>query len=168
MTKEEEEFNLVDALIENCYGRRDGTPQEILEYLWRRYEELKEYRGAITIEVPLNVCKCTSEERMTSIETRPNKDQLKPTGDWLLVEPVEVSDVSEGGILMPAHASTAVDAYGKVLKTGPGYFQNGKRIPPGVEAGQIIMFRKGRGIEMRFSGDKVLWMTERDLLAVVG
>jgi co-chaperonin GroES (HSP10) len=105
---------------------------------------------------------------MESIETRPSKDQLTPTGDWLLVEPVDVSDISEGGILMPTNNSSAQDAYGKVLKTGPGYYQNGKRIAPGVLAGQTIMFRKGRGLEMRFGGDKVLWMTERDLLAIVG
>ncbi|MHA2135829.1 MAG: co-chaperone GroES [Candidatus Thorarchaeota archaeon] len=103
---------------------------------------------------------------MNTIESRPNADQLQPTGDWLLVEPLEVPEVSEGGILMPT-TNSAVDNYGRVLKTGPGYFQNGVQVPPGVKPDQIIMFRKGRGLEMRFGSDKVLFMTERDLLAVV-
>ena len=58
-------------------------------------------------------------------------------------------------------------AYGKVLKTGPGYYQNGVRVAPGVKAGQTILFRKGRGLDMKFDGENVLFMTERDLLAVV-
>lgn len=102
------------------------------------------------------------------MESRPNKEQLTPTGDWLLVEPIELPEVSQGGIVMPLTNTGQVDAYGKVLKTGPGYYQNGKRIAPGVESGQIIMFRKGRGLEMRFDGENVLFMNERDLLAVVG
>lgn len=101
------------------------------------------------------------------LEQRPNKDQITPTGDWLLVEPLDVPEVSVGGIVMPG-SNSAQDSYGKVLKTGPGYYQNGVQIAPGVKSGQIIMFRKGRGLEMRFGGEKVLFMNERDLLAIVG
>jgi chaperonin GroES len=97
---------------------------------------------------------------------RPNLDQLKPTGDWLLVKPVLLPEVTTGGIVMPT-ANRSAEAYGIVHKTGPGFWQNGVLVAPDVQVGDTILFRKGRGLEMRFDGEHVLFMTMRDLLAVV-
>jgi len=100
------------------------------------------------------------------MDRRPDKSQLKPTGDWLIVEPLNLPEHSTGGIVMPTSASRP-DKYGKVIATGPGFYQNGVRVEPWVKNGQTVMFKAGRGLEMRFDGDHVLFMTERDLLAVV-
>ena len=104
------------------------------------------------------------------MDQRPTKEQLEPTGDWLMVEAFHVPEISKGGIVMPTGTGPSVsqEAYGKILKTGPGYYQNGKQIPPGVKAGDTVLFRKGRVLYMRFNWDKVIFMTMRDLLAVVG
>lgn len=100
------------------------------------------------------------------MEHRPNKEQLQPTGDWIIVMPIDVSEKAKSGLFMPDSASR-VDKYAKVLKTGPGYWQNGVLIKPYVKEGQTVMFKQGRGLEMRFDGENILFMTERDLLAVV-
>jgi hypothetical protein len=63
MTDEEEEFHRVDKLLDEfCYTRAYSVPPDITEYLWHKHDKLKEYIGAIVIQVPLNVCKCTSED----------------------------------------------------------------------------------------------------------
>ena len=97
---------------------------------------------------------------------RPTADKLKPTNDWFIVKPIEVERKSAGGVIMP-NQSKQIDRYGKILAVGPGFHQNGVLVKPKVEAGQTIMFRDGRGLEMRFGGENILFMTERDLLAVI-
>lgn len=100
------------------------------------------------------------------LESRPSKEQLSPLGDWLIVQVLEVPEVTEGGLLM-ALSNSGAESYGQVLKVGPGYYQNGIRIAPTVQEGQVVMFKKGRGVEMRFKSENVLFMTERDLFAIV-
>ena len=97
---------------------------------------------------------------------KPDKTQLKPTGDWIVVEQLEVSEKTVGGILMPLQNSK-IEKYGKVLKIGPGHYQNGEMVSPSVKVGDTIMFRSGRGLNLRLGGEEVLFMTERDLLAII-
>lgn len=99
------------------------------------------------------------------METRPSKDQLQPTGDWIVVEPLEVSDVTESGIMLPTDSNSSMDCYGRVLAVGDGFWQAGEKIKPSVEAGEVVMYRRGRGVEMRLKREKVLFMTERDFFA---
>lgn len=94
----------------------------------------------------------------------PSKSQITPTGDWFLVELVTPPERSIGGLVMPG---ARAEEYGRILKVGSGYYQNGVLIPPRVSEGQTVMFHKGRGLRIRFDGEDLVWLTERDLLATV-
>jgi chaperonin GroES len=101
----------------------------------------------------------------TMIE-RPSVEDIRPTGDMVLVEKLEVSTASVGGILMPVNDSES-EEYGYVHAVGPGFHQNGILIKPSVQAGDTVMLRKGRGLPVRVDADTLFFMNERDFLAVV-
>ena len=101
-----------------------------------------------------------------ALECKPELDQLAPTGDWFIVKPIDLSERTAGGLLMPL-SHTGHDKYGEVLAVGRGFYQNGVLIKPEAKVGQTIMYRAKRGLECRFSGEQVLFMVDRDLLAVI-
>jgi chaperonin GroES len=106
----------------------------------------------------------TQMEKQMRIQ--PNKMQLEPTGDWVVVEPLEDPGISAGGITL-AGGSERGDKYGKVLAVGPGGYQNGVLLEPRVKKGDVVMFRGGRGLPLRLQMEEILFMNERDFLAVV-
>ena len=57
---------------------------------------------------------------------------------------------------------------GKVLAAGPGERDDdGKRIPLDVKEGDIVLFAKYSGTEIKLDDKKVLILRESDLLAIV-
>ena len=101
------------------------------------------------------------------METQPNKTQLNPTGDWVVVEPLPDPDIVSGGITLVGASSERGEKYGKILAVGPGSYQNGILVEPRVKTGDTVMFRGGRGLKLRLQMEEVLFMSERDFLAVV-
>ena len=62
--------------------------------------------------------------------------KLEPLGGRILVRKVEGSDVSEGGIVLPA--GEGLTQY-EVLAVGPGAYSAGKLCPPQVKAGDKVV-----------------------------
>ena len=57
---------------------------------------------------------------------------------------------------------------GKVIATGPGRTDdNGKRIPLDLAEGDIVIFSKYGGTEVKYDGNEYLLLNARDILAVV-
>jgi chaperonin GroES len=96
------------------------------------------------------------------------KLSFKPLGGRVLVEPVEQEEVTAGGIVLPETAKEKPQQ-GKVLAAGPGDRNDkGERIPLDVKVGDIILFAKYSGTEVKMEGKKLLIMRESDLLGIVG
>jgi co-chaperonin GroES (HSP10) len=101
------------------------------------------------------------------MKTQPNKSQLQPTGELIVVEPLPDPDIVAGGGIALAGTAERGDKYGRVLAVGPGVHQYGVLVQPKVEVGDTVMFRGGRGLKLRLQMEDVLFMTERDFLAVI-
>ena len=57
---------------------------------------------------------------------------------------------------------------GKVIATGPGRIDdNGQRVPLDVAEGDVVIFSKYGGTEVKYDGDEFLILSARDVLAVV-
>ncbi len=97
---------------------------------------------------------------------RPSKEQIQPTGDMILVQPLEVSNETPGGLLMPINHNDP-EGYGMIVAVGPGFHQNGVLVEPKVAAGDIVMLRTKRGLPIRVGNEHLLFMNERDFLAVI-
>ncbi len=93
---------------------------------------------------------------------------LKPLGDRLIVEPLEEEQTTIGGIVLP---DTAVEKpqRGNVIAAGPGgrNADTGDRIPMDVAEGDLIVFSKYGGTEIRVEGVDYLILRESDVLAKV-
>jgi len=93
--------------------------------------------------------------------------KLKPLGSRVVVEPIEQEDVTASGIVLPETAKEKPQK-GKVLSIGPGdRDEEGKRIPMDVKVGDVVLFAKYSGTEIKMDQEKLLILKESDLLAIV-
>lgn len=92
---------------------------------------------------------------------------LKPLGSRVVVEPVEQEEITTGGIVLPETAKEKPQK-GKVLSVGPGdRDEDGKYIAMDVKVGDVVLFAKYGGTEIKVEGKKLLILRESDLLAIV-
>ena len=92
---------------------------------------------------------------------------LKPLGSRLVVEPLEQEEVTLGGIVLPETAKEKPQK-GSVLAAGPGDRDDeGKRIPMDVKVGDMVLFAKYSGTEIKLDGKKLLILRESDILAIL-
>ncbi|MEK7323698.1 MAG: co-chaperone GroES [Chloroflexota bacterium] len=92
---------------------------------------------------------------------------LKPLGDRLVVEPLEQEEMTVSGIVLPETAKEKPQR-GSVLATGPGARDDqGKRIAMDVQVGDVVLFAKYAGSEIKLDAKKLLILKESDILAIV-
>ena len=92
---------------------------------------------------------------------------LKPLGNRVIVEPVEQEEMTAGGIVLPETAKEKPQK-GKVLAAGPGERdEDGDYIPMDVKVGDLVLFAKYSGTEIKIDGKKLLILRESDLLAII-
>ena len=96
------------------------------------------------------------------------KLSFKPLGGRVLIEPIEQEEVTAGGIVLPETAKEKPQQ-GKVLAAGPGDRNDkGERVAMDVKAGDVVLFAKYSGTEVKMEGKKLHIMRESDLLGIVG
>jgi chaperonin GroES len=92
---------------------------------------------------------------------------LQPLGDRLIVEVSEEEEVLASGIVLPDTAKEKPQR-GTVLAVGPGALnEKGERVPLDVVQGDIIIFSKYGGTEIKLGADDYLILRESDVLAKV-
>jgi chaperonin GroES len=91
---------------------------------------------------------------------------LRPLGDRLVVEHVEQSDKTTGGVFLPDTAKEKPQE-GKVLAVGSGRtLDSGTKLPLDVKVGDRIIYSKYSGSEVKIDGKEYLIISEKDVLAV--
>lgn len=93
--------------------------------------------------------------------------QLKPLADRVVVEHVEQTDKSAGGIFLPDTAKEKPQE-GIVRAVGTGRVNDdGKTLAMTVKVGDRIIYSKYSGSEIKIDGTEYLIVSEKDVLAVV-
>ncbi len=94
--------------------------------------------------------------------------KFKPLGDRVLIEVLEAEEKTKGGIVLPDTAKERPQQ-GKVVAVGKGkLLENGEVKPLEVKKGDIVVFSKYAGTEVRTKdGDEYLILREDDILAIV-
>ena len=91
--------------------------------------------------------------------------KLHPMGDRLVVKPTQSEEKTKSGIYIPDTAKEKSQE-GKVIAVGPGKMTDeGKRIPMDVEVGDIIIYAKYGGSEIKLDEEELIIMRESDILA---
>ena len=87
--------------------------------------------------------------------------------DRIIVQRIEEGEQKVGGIIIPDSAKEKPQQ-GKVIAAGSGKSKDdGKRVPLDVKAGDLILFGKYSGQEIKIDGDEYLIMREDEVLGVV-
>ena len=91
--------------------------------------------------------------------------KLQPMGDRLVVKPMQSEEKTKSGIYLPDTAKEKPQE-GEVIAVGPGRVTDeGKRITMDVEVGDIIIYTKYGGSEIKIDGEEFIIMRESDILA---
>ena len=92
---------------------------------------------------------------------------LRPLHDRILVERLEEEEQKVGGIIIPDSAKEKPQQ-GKVIAAGKGRLEKDGRVTPlDVKAGDIILFGKYSGQEVKIDGNEYLMMREEEILGVI-
>jgi len=92
---------------------------------------------------------------------------IRPLQDRIIVKRLESAEVTKGGIIIPDSAQEK-PMEGKVISVGNGKLNDdGKRIAPDVKAGDIVLFSKYAGTEVKIDSEEHLIMREDDILGVI-
>jgi len=91
--------------------------------------------------------------------------KLEPLGDRVVVKPSPKEDVTKSGIVIPDTAKEKPQE-GKVIAVGPGRMtEDGKRIAMDVKVGDIVIYAKYGGTEIKEGDDELIILRESDILA---
>ncbi|HCT13806.1 MAG TPA: co-chaperone GroES [Corynebacterium nuruki] len=92
---------------------------------------------------------------------------IKPLEDRVLVKPLEAEQTTASGLVIPDTAKEKPQE-GQVIATGPGRFDDkGARVPLDVAEGDVVIFSKYGGTEVKYDGQELLLLNARDILAIV-
>ena len=91
---------------------------------------------------------------------------IKPIADRVVIEPSAAETTTASGIIIPDTAKEKPQE-GTVLSVGPGRFENGNRIPLDIKAGDVVLYSKYGGTEVKYNNEEYLVLSARDILAVI-
>ncbi len=91
--------------------------------------------------------------------------KLDPLGDRVVVKPSTKEEVTKGGIVIPDTAKEKPQE-GTVLAVGPGRMtEDGNRIAMDVKVGDIVIYAKYGGTEIKEGDEELIILRESDILA---
>jgi len=93
---------------------------------------------------------------------------IKPLEDRILVQTLDAEQTTASGLVIPDTAKEKPQE-GKVLAVGPGRFDEDgdKRIPLDIKVGDVVIYSKYGGTEVKYNNEEYLILSARDVLAVV-
>lgn len=93
--------------------------------------------------------------------------KIRPLSDRIMVKREEEEQTSAGGIVIPGNAREK-PAQGRVAAVGPGrLLDDGTRQPLDVHEGDLVLFAKYGGNEVKLGEEKFLVLREEDVIAVI-
>ena len=92
--------------------------------------------------------------------------KLQPLADRVVIKPIEREEVTKGGIVLPDTVKERPQE-GKVVAIGPGRLSDdGKRITMDIKTGDIVVYTKYGGTEIKIDGEDLMILRESDILAI--
>jgi chaperonin GroES len=93
--------------------------------------------------------------------------KLRPLHDRVVVKRIDAEEKSAGGIIIPDTAKEK-PSQGEVVAVGPGgRDEAGKLIPIDLKVGDIVLFGKWSGTEVKIDGQDLLIMKESDIMGII-
>ena len=95
------------------------------------------------------------------------KNMLKPLGDRIVIKVIEDTEQTSGGIFIPDSAKEKPQK-GEVVAVGEGKMNDkGEREPMDVKAGDVILYAKYAGTDIKMDGIEYKILSVKDALAII-
>jgi len=95
------------------------------------------------------------------------KVNIKPLEDRIVVQALEAETTTASGIVIPDTAKEKPQE-GTVLAVGPGRIDDkGNRVPIDGSEGDVVLYSKYGGTEVKYAGQEYLVLSARDVLAII-
>ncbi|MFG1349407.1 co-chaperone GroES [Xanthobacter autotrophicus] len=92
---------------------------------------------------------------------------FRPLHDRVVVKRIEAEQKTAGGIIIPDSVKEKPQQ-GEVVSVGPGARnEKGELVALDVKAGDLVLFGKWSGTEVKIDGQELLIMKESDILGVL-
>ena len=92
---------------------------------------------------------------------------VRPLEDRILIKPLEAEEKTAGGIVLPDTAKQKQQR-GRVVAVGAGkLLDSGERAGVSLKAGDLVVFGKYAGTEIKVDGDELIILKEDEILAVI-
>jgi chaperonin GroES len=91
--------------------------------------------------------------------------KINPLDDRVVVTPLEAEERTAGGVILP-DAAKEKPQQGKVVAIGPGkLLKDGKRASPSVKKGDVVVYGKYSGTDVKVEGKEFKILRESEILA---
>lgn len=87
---------------------------------------------------------------------------IKPLGERVVIKRVEAEEKTKSGIVLPGQAKEQPQM-AKVVAVGPGTSEDKMEL----KEGDIVIFSKYAGTDIKFEGEEYSIMSQKDILATV-
>jgi chaperonin GroES len=91
---------------------------------------------------------------------------IRPLSDRVLIKRLEAEETTKSGILLSAAAKEKPQE-AEVIAVGPGKVEDGKEIKMEVKVGDIVLFSKYSGNEIKYEGTEYIILKQDELLAII-
>ena len=92
---------------------------------------------------------------------------IKPLGDRIVIKVIEDTEQTSGGIFIPDSAKEKPQK-GEVVAVGAGKMNdNGEREPMDVKVGDVVLYAKYAGTDIKMDGVEYKILSIKDALAII-
>ncbi|MDO5747570.1 MAG: co-chaperone GroES [Actinomycetaceae bacterium] len=92
---------------------------------------------------------------------------IQPLEDRVVLQQMEAEQKTASGLIIPDNAKEKPQE-GKVISVGPGRVDDsGNRVPMDVAEGDVVIYSKYGGTEVKVGGEEYLILSARDILAKI-
>jgi len=91
---------------------------------------------------------------------------IKPLEDRIVVQANAAEQKTASGLVIPDTAQEKPQE-GTVIAVGPGRFDDGVRTPMDVKVGDVVLYSKYGGTEVKYNNEEYLVLSARDVLAII-
>ena len=117
--------------------------------------------------LPVRLCRGASETKFLYNKFSGRIWVMKPLNDRVLVKRLESEEKTAGGLFIP-DAAKEKPSKGEVIACGPGKLnEKGERVAMEVKPGDVVLFTKYAGTEIKVNGADHIIMREEDILAIL-
>ncbi len=93
--------------------------------------------------------------------------KLIPLADRVIVEPIKAEEKTKGGVILPDSVEKEKPQEARVIAVGKGKEVGGKIIKPQVKVGDLVLYKKYGGDEVKINGREVMILESEDILAII-